>query len=132
MSVASRHQPIQQPSQAYTTCLHVDHFNEGSRVPPALPKPKIPREISRGEAAGIGVASLTAAVIVTGLVSRFLRQRHRRCCTKSQNGFTVAVGAADFRAEKDGGPESQVSEQGVEKEPVELSVRVPVPELSSS
>ena len=76
-------------TQSVVSCLHINHYNEGSRVPPVYQKPKPSKSktskskshkhhgLSGGAIAGIVVGTLAGAAIIAG-VAFWLWRRKRR------------------------------------------------------
>ena len=65
-SVANPYRTIVEPAIAHLACLHVNHFTEGSRVPPPMPRPS-GNGLSRGDIGGIVVGSVFGALLIAGL-----------------------------------------------------------------
>ena len=72
------------------TCIHLDHYNAGSRVPPPMPKPPPAKSgLSEGAIAGIVVGVLVWVGLIFGLGFCFWRRR-RTSRTAAVNTQAVA------------------------------------------
>ena len=114
MPVADAQRSTSVPSIAKLSCLHVDHYNPGTKVPPPLDRPPGTNTgLSGGAIAGIVVGSVVGALLIAGFAFWiFWRQRR---ANKRKSGDQVALNelaGEHERKELDGGDQERQEMEG--------------------